>query len=120
MSTEWARGFALRLKQARKAAEFTQDDLAHAMGLNRSSIANVEGARQRMSAHQVVVVSEILCCDPGWLLTGENGRPPLPFSRLAVTDLVTDMQTMAQRITDAADDLTILADAVRPSPNAAA
>lgn len=65
-----------RIAQARKSAALTQTDLAKLMGLTRSSIANIEAARQRVLASTLLTLAEHLGCDPRWLLTGDSYAPP--------------------------------------------
>lgn len=49
-----------RVRQARLENQLSQLELGRAVGLNRSSIANIEAARQRPLAHMVVLISEAL------------------------------------------------------------
>jgi transcriptional regulator with XRE-family HTH domain len=69
-----------RIRDARKAAELTQTELAAEVGLERSSIANMEAGRQQPSADRVMAIGMALGADPRWLLTGW-GRIGLPNAR---------------------------------------
>lgn len=70
-----------RLSDARALAQFTQTQLAEALGLSRSSVSNIEAGRQRSPAQQVAMTAGVLGVDLTWLLTGEGepggltGRP---------------------------------------------
>jgi transcriptional regulator with XRE-family HTH domain len=49
-----------RVRSARKQHGWNQVDLAHAVGLTRSSIANIEAGRQRALVHVVVLAAHAL------------------------------------------------------------
>ncbi|MEV6525924.1 helix-turn-helix transcriptional regulator [Longispora sp. NPDC051575] len=49
-----------KVREARKRARLTQDDLAQAVGMTRSSIANLEAGRQRIPVHLLVLIGELL------------------------------------------------------------
>jgi transcriptional regulator with XRE-family HTH domain len=70
--------FGKRVTLARFSASLTQAQLGHMLSLQRASITNIEGGRQRMSAEQVVKVAEFLNADPAWLLTGTAAWEPVP------------------------------------------
>ncbi|MGW5480462.1 helix-turn-helix domain-containing protein [Streptomyces sp. NPDC004008] len=48
------------IRDARSAARLTQAELAASLGLARSSIANIEGGRQRLPLHMFVLIAETL------------------------------------------------------------
>jgi len=50
----------IRIRSARKQGGWSQDDLGAAVGLTRSSIANIEAGRQRAPAHIVVLIAHTL------------------------------------------------------------
>src|SRR4051812_2515307 len=56
------------VREARKSAGLTQADLADAVGMTRSSIANLEAGRQRIPVHLLVWIGEILGASPRDLL----------------------------------------------------
>lgn len=49
--------FGQRLHDARTAARVSQEALARVVGLNRTSISNIEKGRQRLLAHQLPVLA---------------------------------------------------------------
>ena len=57
-----------RIRQARKAAGLSQEELGSRVGLNRSSISNVEKGRQRILAHVLMDFSAALKVPPARLL----------------------------------------------------
>lgn len=57
-----------KVREARQRANWTQADLADAVGMTRSSIANLEAGRQRIPVHLLVWIAEILNTTPRELL----------------------------------------------------
>src|SRR5579863_3338083 len=49
-----------RLREARRSAKLTQDDLARAVGISRTSITNIETGRQPLYVHVLMRIAEIL------------------------------------------------------------
>ena len=49
-----------RVRRARKRQGWSQIDLAHAVGLTRSSIANLEAGRQRPPVHITLLIAQTL------------------------------------------------------------
>src|SRR6185295_17018522 len=58
-----------RLREARRTARVTQDQLAKAVGLSRTSITNIEKGRQPIYAHVLVKVAVALGKAPSDLLS---------------------------------------------------
>lgn len=61
-----------RLKKARKSARLTQEDLASAVGISRTSVANMEAGRQHVSVHLLAQFADRLG------LSVSDLTPPLP------------------------------------------
>lgn len=57
---QWYIAFGARLKAAREASGITQSRLADSLGLQRSSVANIEAGRQRLYLHSIVTIATIL------------------------------------------------------------
>lgn len=57
---QWYIAFGARLKAAREARGITQSRLADSLGLQRSSVANIEAGRQRLYLHSIVTIATIL------------------------------------------------------------
>jgi transcriptional regulator with XRE-family HTH domain len=49
-----------RVRRARKQEKWSQLDLADAVGLTRSSIANLEAGRQRPAVHVALLIAQVL------------------------------------------------------------
>lgn len=84
--------FGKRVKHAREAAGLNQAELARRLGRTRSSVANIEAGRQTPSAEMAERCAQILRCDPGWLLAGEQVAPP-PLD--AAGRIVREMRALA-------------------------
>jgi len=54
-----------RIKSARLRRSMSQEQLGERLGLSRASIANIENGRQKLLAHMIVEVSEVLLV-PVW------------------------------------------------------
>lgn len=73
-----------RIAEARDRAGFTQQMLARRLGLNRTSVANMEAGRQVCTAERVVDIAEALNIDAAWLLLGP--RPGEPQAHIIPVD----------------------------------
>lgn len=58
----------VRVRRRREARHLTQDELASAVGVSRSSIANIERGRQHAPVHLLFQLAEELKVDVGELL----------------------------------------------------
>jgi len=66
---DWT-SFGARMRMARRAARFTQPQLAERAGLSRSSICNIENGRQYPPLGDMYAIAAKLDVDPVWLATG--------------------------------------------------
>jgi transcriptional regulator with XRE-family HTH domain len=57
-----------RLRDARRTAKLTQEKLADAIGLSRTSITNIETGRQPLHCHVLVHIAEVLGVNPADLI----------------------------------------------------
>lgn len=71
-TTDYGTQLGGRIRDARVDADLTQTQLAVALDMDRSSVANMEAGRQRVLAEMVMTLSRLLGCDPCWLLTGRS------------------------------------------------
>lgn len=62
--------FGRRVRAAREKASLTQEQLATALGLTRSSVANIEAGRQRPLLHITAAVAEATGVPADQLLPG--------------------------------------------------
>jgi transcriptional regulator with XRE-family HTH domain len=78
------------LRARREGLRLTQDDIARAVGLSRTSVTNIELGRQALLVHQLHKFAEALNADPRDLLSiSSNDAKPLPENiPLNVSDLV--------------------------------
>ena len=65
--------FGMRLKEARRAAGVTQQQLADAIGLSNAAISKMEaGLTEAVLAPNLFAVADFLRVDARWLATGEG------------------------------------------------
>jgi transcriptional regulator with XRE-family HTH domain len=88
------RQLGARIRQLRLEAKLSQVTVAKALGLTRASMANIELAKQRLYAHQIVELSGVLgqpiesIMRPGVYKRSPQGMARLPGGRrpsMAVT-----------------------------------
>ncbi len=65
-------GVALRIREARRALGFTQDELARRVGVSRSAIAQWETDRTGQVRANLARVAAVLGVSVGYLMTGER------------------------------------------------
>ena len=89
---EICRLFGQLLAKKRKEAELSQESLAKAVGLTRTSITNIERGRQPVNLHTLYLIAEILNLDVVELLPSlpkKSVASPIPheqFQRLSSRD----------------------------------
>lgn len=52
-----------RIKEARKIAKFSQQELASFMNVERTTVTNIEAGRQTLRVDQLIYIARILGCD---------------------------------------------------------
>ncbi len=74
------------LRERRRKAELQQGELAEAVSLSRSSIANAEAGRQALPIHHLVEIAEALGTTAAEVLSAAEGRlssaPQVPAREL--------------------------------------
>ncbi len=65
----------LRLATRRGVCGLLQREVAATVGMDRGNYAKIESGQRYLFPHQAEKFAEILGCTPGYLLTGEGGRP---------------------------------------------
>lgn len=66
------------LKTHREQRGISQLDLANTIGITRSSVANIEGGRQRIQIHALIAACQALGCDPAAIISRAlEGADPL-------------------------------------------
>ena len=78
MDEDFYRRFGQRLRQARKAAGLSQADLAPAIKLTRTSVANIEQGRQKVLLHTFGKILDVLNLQPVELLPTGASASQLP------------------------------------------
>ncbi|MCC3654025.1 helix-turn-helix domain-containing protein [Streptomyces sp. S07_1.15] len=71
---EFYEAFGERLRRARTAQGLNQQELGSAVGLNRTSISNIEKGRQRIALHMLFEFAAALRVEPEALLPAPDGR----------------------------------------------
>lgn len=64
------RQFGAKMEQIRATLGWTQDQLGKAVGLNRTSITNIEAGKQRILLHDVERFAKAFNVEPKTLLRG--------------------------------------------------
>lgn len=69
-----------RIREARKAAGKTQEELASALGTTFQQVQKYEAGRNRVAASRLVEIADFLRVSPAWLLLGDRADQyaPLP------------------------------------------
>jgi transcriptional regulator with XRE-family HTH domain len=63
-----------RIREARRAAGATQEQLAAALGTTFQQVQKYEAGRNRVAASRLVEIAEFLKVAPMWLLLGERAE----------------------------------------------
>ncbi|MEQ6390320.1 helix-turn-helix transcriptional regulator [Bacillaceae bacterium S4-13-58] len=69
------------IKKIRKERGFTQNDLAHAVELSRTSVTNIETGRQRYPLHKLWEISRFLRIDMIKLLPQSTNFPEMKIKK---------------------------------------
>lgn len=69
--------FGRALRQCRKGAHLTQDDLATRVGLGRTSVTNIEQGRQHVPLHMLFELATAVGVEPAALLPKKQAEAPL-------------------------------------------
>ena len=89
MAREFYRQFGQLLRRARKGAGLSQEDLATAIGLTRTSVSNIEQGRQKVLLHTFDQLLRVLNVQPAGLLPGtasDSSKPSMGLDHLRSTD----------------------------------
>jgi transcriptional regulator with XRE-family HTH domain len=74
--------FGHRVRLARERAGVTQAHLAAAVGLTRSSVANLEAGRQKILLHVLLIMANLLDVEPVELLPEYDEESVLDLAKL--------------------------------------
>ncbi|MDQ6794932.1 MAG: helix-turn-helix domain-containing protein [Chloroflexota bacterium] len=73
--------FGDMLRAARKAKGVSQDEVSKGVGLSRTSVANIERGRQRLSLHLLMDFARVLDVEPCDLLPPLHPEPDIKPDR---------------------------------------
>jgi len=93
----WYAQFGDRLRQARGAAGMSQEQLGTEIGLNRTSISNIEKGRQRLLVHQLPVLARVLRKSVDELLPSAASIDPLEGLSQADREAIFEVRRGAAR-----------------------
>lgn len=62
----------VRIKTRRKELQLTQSDVAHVIGVSKTSVSQWEHGETAPKGENLFALCKILQCDPNWLLFGEE------------------------------------------------
>lgn len=82
------------IRRAREVSNLTQEALGSKVNLSRTSINNIENARQKFLVHTLFDIAQACRVKPESLLTQEGGRPFVPA----------DLEDWVSRVETAADN----------------
>ena len=85
--------FPARLRAARGALLFTQEQVGRVLSVSPRNVANWEAGRSRPSFESLAKLSEIYCVSLDWLLTGKHR---LPHSFTTPSDLCPHLVSLAK------------------------
>lgn len=93
----WYLQFGKHLRLARAAANLSQEQLGTEVGLNRTSISNIEKGRQRLLVHQLPVLAHVLRTTVDELLPAAASPDPLSGLSQADRDAILEVRRGAAR-----------------------
>ena len=86
-----------QLATVRRDRKVTQDRLAAAVGLSRTSIANVEAGRQALAVHTLVAFASVLGKDPAELIPLIEEMPPTAGAEQKLSKLSPEERMWAKK-----------------------
>lgn len=73
---------AVRLKEARRLAGLSQQQVAILLNLHRPAISEIEAGRRKVTAEEIVILAELYQVEPSWLLGEGDNAFDISDSRL--------------------------------------
>ena len=86
-----------QLATVRRDRKITQDRLAAAVGLSRTSIANVEAGRQALAVHTLVAFASVLGKNPEELIPLTKEMPPAAGTEQKLSKLSPEERMWAKK-----------------------
>lgn len=96
--TNLYRQIGARIKQRRTEIDMTQDELAEAIGLLRTSVANIESGRQRAPVHVLYNVSAALRTQIEAILPSAKEISEQQMVRIQIEGVVKDVPPKAAEL----------------------
>lgn len=91
----WLRQFGRLVADGRRQHRMTQHELGRALGLTRSSVANVEAGRQELPASRAAAVVALLGVEvPGWATDSDHWRDHAAQQARVIRDLADRLQAI--------------------------
>jgi transcriptional regulator with XRE-family HTH domain len=98
---EYNRALGVRIREVRRNAELTQQQLADQIGVSRGSIANIELGDQAPPPYRLAVIAMVLRVQPGDLLPAIGSVSDAP-GRAREVGLSDDLIALVKDVADAA------------------
>ena len=86
-----------QLATVRRDRKITQDRLAAAVGLSRTSVANIEAGRQALTVHTLVAFASVLGKDPAELIPLIEEMPPAADAEQKLSKLSPEERVWAEK-----------------------
>lgn len=81
---------AARLKEARILSGLSQDQAANKLGLQRPAISEIEAAKRKVSAEEIIQFGNLYKVDTSWLLLQESENETFKFAARELSKLKQD------------------------------
>jgi transcriptional regulator with XRE-family HTH domain len=102
-----------RLRAARLQAVLTQEELAQALGVDRSTVAKWEAGQRGMTVENLLRTAAILETPPAQLLAGTEGEKPAARTLSEVIVEQQTVQTIAQTLAQRPDAIPVVIAALK-------
>ena len=89
--------FRDRLKQARKASGYTQESLAQAIGVKKSTVCGYEAGNSEPDMDKIIKIMSVLNVDANYLYQDEMKSAPEPSFSVAALELARLYDTLDER-----------------------
>ncbi len=81
---------AARLKEARILSGLSQDQAANKLGLQRPAISEIEAAKRKVSAEEIIQFGNLYKVDTSWLLLQQSENETFKFAARELSKLKQD------------------------------
>lgn len=105
--------FGQRLSDARRAADLSQSDLAHRIGVKARTVRAWEKGEVAPRANRLSILCGLLNVPLVWLMTGRNPEQAQPVILSSDAELLADLADLRRNAADLGDRLAYLEDRLR-------